>query len=131
MAGEYEIAQFPLRTHVERETFMLIQPGPRGTPMFRATPTALFGSLASGDIVAALGYTPISPNQTWASGGVESLGADLFISGTELKMSLTLTQNYVFSGIPKATALPIVETGLAAGTWWNNGGVMCIADGTA
>lgn len=131
MAGFYEIAQFPLRASIDRAALLLVQPGPRGTPMYHATPVTLFGALESSDVVAALGFTPFASTSTWAAGGVETLGADLFIDATQLRMTLTLTQDYVFTGIPSATALPTVETGLAAGKWWNNGGVLCVADGTA
>lgn len=131
MAGDREIAQFALLSHVDRSTQLLVQPGPRGTPMFRTTTAFLYASLSATDVVTALGFTPFASTSSWSAGGVESLGTDLFIDGTALRMQLTLTQNYVFSGSPSAPALPTVETGLAAGKWWNNGGVLCVADGTA
>lgn len=127
MAGEREIARFPLTARVDRDSNLLVQTGPTGTPMFRATPVQLFGALAATDVVQALGYTPLASSQVWAAGGVTTLGTDLLITGTQLQISVTLSQDYSFTGSPSAPNLPTSPSGLAAGKWWNNGGVLCIA----
>ena len=66
MAGFSEIAGFPLlnASRMSRDTLLLVQPGSFGTPMYRADPAQLFGTLVSTDIVTALKYTPLANTAT-------------------------------------------------------------------
>lgn len=68
----------------------------------------------------SIGFTPINKAGDTAVGPL-SLASTLVVAGDASLVSVTI------SGVVITLNLPTSNSGLASGTWWNNGGFLCIA----